>query len=733
LDVKILVVAGFILLGFFFLGLRLWFVQVKLANYYRARIRGSSEVTVRIPSIRGEILDRNGIPLVTNRPSYEVDFYLPDVVEAYEQKYGQLPMLNFKAKDEHGMLHGRSEPDIVEIVEHEIVPKLQGLKLSEPYEFERLRTHFRNNSLVPFPYRRDLDFATFSKFAETHLALSGVQVDVKPVRQYNYGALAAQILGYVGAPKDISRLPDLKDFDFYQPDVEGKINLEYSMDDVLRGKPGKRVLAKNATNTIDGEKETIQPTPGSNVYLTIDARMQYIAETTLRAVGRAAAVVVDPNNGQILAMASVPSFDPNTFIPAISANDWAAIQNAVADPLTNRATSVYAPGSSFKVVTTLSGLTRNLAKARFTCSGGVSYGNTYMHCWGVHGTQGLIEAIAHSCNAYFYQFGNAAGIDAIDRVGKALGLGQTSEIGLNDEDPGLLPSPDWLKTTKNERWTPSQTANTSIGQGYVLVSPLQMAMVTATIANGGTSYQPTLIYQIQQPGGMIVRRPARIRADLTRDIGLSKDQIEIVRKGMFNVVDASDGTGQKGAVEGVKVAGKTGTAQFWRNRQKDNRTWFVAFAPYDNPKIALAVMVEGGKSGGGVAAPIASEIIRKALLLDNGYDPGLKRLDPALGNYKLVESVSFANDAAAQVVSTDAEEPDGTKPAKTKQSRNPEQSRKEMVQPQRSKPDTRSKADGSRTVQNPRRSFFSLFKSKPTPTRGTRPEEQKHKHRFLFF
>lgn len=732
LDVKIFVLAGLILLSFFFLGLRLWFVQVKLANYYRGRIRGSSELTVRIPSVRGEIWDRNGIPLVTNRPSYEVDFYLPDIVDAYRQKYGQPPIVNFYAKDIHGMLYKRSEPDIVEIVEREIAPKLKGFNFLEPYEFERLRIHFRNNSLVPFPYRQDLDFTTFSKFAETHLALSGVQVNVKPLRQYNYGSLAAQILGYVGAPKDISQLPDLKEFDFYQPDVEGKINLEYSLDSVLRGKPGKRTLARNAKNIIDGEKETIQPTPGSNVYLTIDARIQYITENALRSVGRAAAVVVDPNNGQILAMASVPSFDPNKFIPGISANDWAAIQNAAADPLTNRATSVYAPGSSFKVVTTLSGLTRSLAKARFTCNGGVSYGNTYMRCWGVHGTQGLIDAIAHSCNAYFYQFGNAAGIDAIDRVGEALGLGQRSGIGLNDEDPGVLPSADWLKSTKNERWTPGQTANTAIGQGYVLVSPLQMAMVTATIANGGTSYQPTLIYQIQQPNGTIVRRPARIRADLTRDNGLSTDQIEIVRKGMFNVVNAPDGTGQRGSVEGVKVAGKTGTAQFWRNGAKDNRSWFVAFAPYDHPKIALAVMVEGGKSGGGVAAPIASEIIKKILLLDSGYDPGLKRLDPAVGNYKIVESVNFAKDATAQVVSTGAQHPDSTKPAKTEQRRNAEQGRKGKIQP-RSQPDALSKANSRRSVQNPLRGFLSLFKAKPTRTQAARPEEQKHTHRFLFF
>ncbi len=727
MDLRILFLAGVMIASMALIGVRLWFVQVVLADYYRHRIRGSSEVTVRIPSARGEIRDRNGIPLVTNRPSYEVDFYLPDIVNGYKQKYAEVPMTEFRAKDSHGMLHDRNEPDIVEIVDRAIVPKLRALKLSGSFNAEKLRTHFQNDSLVPFPYRQDLDFATFSKFAEKDLGIPGVQVNVTPVRQYTYGALGAQILGYVGAPKDISHLPDIKDFDFYQPDVQGRTNIEYSMDDVLRGKPGRRILTKNAKGQLEGVKGIVQSSSGSNVYLSIDARMQYIVEKTLRFVGRAACVVVDPNNGEILAMASVPSFNPNKFIPAISARDWAAIKNGAADPLTNRATSAYAPGSTYKIITALAGLTRNLAKARFTCSGGVSYGDTYMHCWGVHGNQDLVEAIRHSCDAYFYQFGNAAGIDAIDRVGKTLGLGQSSGIELTDEDPGLLPSPDWLQTTKNERWSQGQTANASIGQGYVLTSPLQMAMVAATVANGGICYQPTLIHQIQQPDGAIIRRPPKIRGDLTRNNKLSQEQIELVRKGMWEVVNAPDGTGKQGSVPGAQVAGKTGTAQFWRSGKKDNHTWFLAFAPYDHPKIALAVMIEGGKSGGGVAAPVAAEIIKQVLALDNGYDPGLKRLDPAIGNYKLVDSVTFPKNADAQIVSSDSEGPDDSGPADT------EQTPKRLTQTRQAEPDIRSEPDIGRTSRNPIQNFFNLFKNKPKQTSGNQPGEEKKKHHFLFF
>ncbi|MBV8584984.1 MAG: penicillin-binding protein 2, partial [Verrucomicrobia bacterium] len=688
------------------IGVRLWFIQVKLADYYRSRTRGSSEVTVRVPSIRGEILDRNGIPLVTNRSSYEVDLYLPDIVKRYEAEHGQPPLIDVRTKDSSGMLHDRQTPDIVKIVNVEIVPKLHALGLAEEYSPETLQNHFRNDLLVPFTYRRNLDLTSLAKLAERNVQLPGVQLTAKAQRVYKYGALAAQILGYVGAPQDVSRMPDLKDFDFYDPDVEGKTNLEYSMDEVLRGKPGKRIFQRNARNQIEGEKQVVAPTPGANVYLTIDARIQYIVETTLRIVGRAGAVVVDPNNGQVLAMASVPSFDPNQFVPAISATDWAAIHQAKADPLTDRCIGVYAPGSTYKLVTALAGLSKGLANAKFTCSGGVSYGNTYMHCWGVHGRENLIEAITHSCDAYFYQFGNAAGIDAIDRIGKTLGLGQTEGIELTGEDPGLLPSAEWLRTVKNERWTPGQTANTSIGQGYVLTSPLQMAMVVATVANGGTVYQPTLILQTKGPDGTVIRRPARIRGDLTKDDGLSKDQIEIVRKGMFNVVNAPDGTGKKGAVPGVEVAGKTGTAQFWRNGVKDNHVWFLAFAPYDHPTIALAILVEGGKSGGDVAAPIAAEIIRKILVLDNGDDPGLKRIDPAVGNYNLVQSVDFQRDAVAQITgsSQDSVKKEPEVPRRIAK-------RATAVQPSQTPPPNKT-----RTAQNIFQRFFNWFRG-PQPDR----------------
>ena len=743
LDFKIIFLALLMLGVLAAISIRLWFIQIRMNVYYRGRIQGRSEVTVRIPAIRGEIRDRNGVVLVTNRPSYCVEFFLPELVSGYRKGYGQPPMIEIQTEDSNRMLRERKEADIVKILDQTIIPRLEELKVAKPYNAKRLRTHYRNNALLPFSYREDLDFATFAMFAEKDLGLPGVHVNVKPVRKYVYNAMTAQILGYVGAPENTNNLSDLKEFDIYESDVQGRANLEYFCDSVLRGKPGKRILKKTATGKIEGERDVIQPTAGANVYLTIDARMQYIVERAIRSVGRAACVVVEPNNGQILAMASVPSYDPNSFIPAISARDWAALKDADADPLTNRAISAYAPGSVYKIVTALAGLSVGLEKARFTCAGGVSYGDTYMKCWIAekgrsHGSQALTDAIKNSCNAYFYQYGNAAGIEAINKVGATLGLGEPSGIELTGEDPGLLPSPDWLRVNRHKKWSHGQTANTSIGQGYVLANPLQMAMVAATVANGGTAYRPSLIYQIQEADGTMIRRPAKIQGNLLRDNGIRKDQIELIRRGMWRVVNDPGGTGARAQIPGITVAGKTGTAQFWRHGYKDNHTWFIAFAPYESPKIAMAVLVQGAKAGGQVPAPIAAKIIEEILALDRGYDPGVQALAPAVGNFNFVESIDFRDTVVrAQPAATD-EEVAEIVPGSV-------EARQKVTNVKAAKPDIRPEADDHRAPlraepvqREKRRSFFDFFRRKPKaeqPSRHPqqRSEEQQKKKQFLFF
>jgi penicillin-binding protein 2 len=643
------------LVGLGVLGLRLWWVQVARGAEWTAKIRGSSEATVRIPSVRGEIKDRNGLTLVQNRASYEVDFYLPEMVKGYRDRFGRPPMTEYRAIIS-GMPKDQKEPDIIRIVNQGVVPRLDDLKLARDYNAAQLQRHYRNDTEVPFSYLKDIDFSTMAKFSEHDVGLPGVDIAIKPVRSYVYGALAAHLLGYVGAPDDINK-EDAKKYTFYQGDVDGKSNIEKSMDEYLRGKPGVRHLRRNAKGQIDGVLKEEPPRQGANVFLTLDARIQAIAEEAIRAVGRGAAVVVDPNNGNVLAMVSVPSFDPNTFIPSIKAKDWKALQKDEADPLVNRAISALPPGSTFKIVTALAGLRKNLANSRFNCSGGVSYGDHYFKCWVAekhytHGTIGLMDAIKVSCDAFFYQYGNAAGIDSIDAIGKLMGMGEESGIHLTGEQAGNLPGPEWMQIHHpQERWSQAQTANVSIGQGYTLVSPLQLAMAYAAVANGGSCYYPRFVDRVLNQDGSpvldgngkpVVPPTPKLRADLRREV--SPDQISLVQKGLWKVVNEDGGTGARARLKDIVVAGKTGTAQATDRGHKDTIAWFACYAPFDHPRYVVAAMVQGGEHGGSVACPIADRIMERSLALDDGkFDMQVAWLAPAHKDnpFQMIKDVTY--------------------------------------------------------------------------------------------
>jgi penicillin-binding protein 2 len=629
------------------LAMRLWVVQIAKGEEYAAKIRGRSQVTVRMPAVRGEILDRNGIKLVENRASFDVDFYLPGMVRGYRQKHGSVPMTSYRAAIQ-GMPKDVPVADVVEIVREEIIDRLADLGLAQDFNAERMQVHYQRDTEIPFNYLQNVDYETMVRFEENSLDLPGVNVGIKPIRHYIFGSMASHLLGYVGAPVEINR-EDARKFNFYQPDVEGKAQIELFMDEYLRGEPGVRILERDVKGVITGEVERREPTQGANVYLTIDARLQFLVEKALRSVGRAAAVVLDPNNGNVLAMASVPSFDPNLFIPAISAADWVSLQQDNTDPLVNRALSAYPPGSTYKIPVALAALRAGTGSRSFSCSGGVQYGNAYMRCHGTHGSIGLQNAIKVSCNSYFYQAGNVAGMDQIVAIGNMLGLGQRSGLPLSGEAPGILPGKEWLAIHHpRERWSSGFTANASIGQGYVLATPLQMAMTAAAVANGGTTYYPRLVDRVvAQDGTLLLQEPAKVRANLIQDGGLTEEDIEQVRRGMWKVVHEGGGTAHRARVKGIEVAGKTGTAQFWRpgtrGRVKDNRTWFIAFAPYDEPRYAVCVMVEGAESGGRVSAPIAGKILEDALALeDPDADPvEIEFLEPAEGNFQHVALVDF--------------------------------------------------------------------------------------------
>lgn len=640
---------------------RLWWVQVARGAEWTAKIRGSSAVTVRIPSVRGEIRDRNGVALVQNRASYEVDFYLPEMVKGYRQRVGQPPTTEYRATI-NGMPKDMKEADIVKIVNDGVVPRLDDLKLARDYNADRLQKHYRTNTEVPFSYMKDIDFATMAKFSEHDVGLPGVDIAIKPVRSYVYGALASHLLGYVGAPDDTNK-EEAKKFTFYQGDVEGKSNIEKTMDEYLRGKPGIRYMRRNAKGTIDGVLREEPPQAGGNVILTLDARIQMITEEALRAVGRGAAVVVDPNNGNILAMATVPSFNPNSFIPSIKAKDWEELKKAEADPLINRAVSAFPPGSTFKLVTALAGLRKGLATARYNCGGGVGYGDHFFRCHiaargGTHGVLGLTDAVRVSCNSYFYQMGNQAGINAIVETGETLGLGKATGVEITGEQPGVMPGPDWMRIHyPNERWTSAYTANVSIGQGYDLVSPVQLAMVYAAVANGGVSYQPRLVQNLvdstgkpilNDKGQPIIPQQKKVRGDLRFDF--KPEQIELARRGLWSVVNQAGGTGSKARLPNIEVAGKTGSAQAMTDGKSDTIAWFGCFAPYENPRYAVAIMVQGGKGGGAVAAPIAHRILERTFAMENGtYDAQVAWLEPARkpNPFQFLDSVAYTDSGPA--------------------------------------------------------------------------------------
>jgi penicillin-binding protein 2 len=418
-----------------------------------------------------------------------------------------------------------------------------------------------------------------------------------------------------------------------------------------------RYLRRNAKGVIDGVLREDPPKQGANVFLTIDARIQAIADEALRAVPRAGAVVIDPNNGNILAMMSVPSFDPNAFIPSIKAKDWQALRKDPADPLVNRAISCLPPGSTFKLITALAGLRKGLTNNKYSCGGGVSYGDHFFQCWVAskhytHGTLGLQDAIKVSCDSFFYQYGNAAGIQSMDHIGKMLGIGEESGLQLSGEQTGNMPGPEWMQVHHpQERWSSAQTANVTIGQGYTIVSPLQLAMAYVAVANGGTCYYPRLIDKVlNQDGkplvdehGKPVSFAPRIRSDLRREV--TPEQIEMVRKGLWKVVNEDGGTGGRARLKNVVVAGKTGTAQATERGHEENVAWFVSFAPYDNPKYVVAVMVQGASGHGGeVAAPIATRILERTVAMDEGnFDMQVAWVAPAHKEnpLELVKAVSF--------------------------------------------------------------------------------------------
>ncbi len=447
-------------------------------------------------------------------------------------------------------------------------------------------------------------------------------------RRYPLGSLASHVVGYTQP-----------DFDQLTPDT-GSQGIEKMADGVLQAVP-----------TVAGRA---QP----SVILTMDARFQQICLRALReaGVGRGSAVILDLNNGDILAMASVPNFDPNDFVPMIGKAQWEKVRADPTWPLINRALMAYPPGSTFKLITALAaGESGDWAK-HFECSGSVTYGGRQFRCWTVqkalpgHGTLALPEALRRSCNCYFYQLGNSVGIDGISLMAKNFGLGEASSFRLAAAMSDFMPDRGWWERQNSGPWTEAKTANISIGQGEVQATPLQMAGVAAAIANGGRIWNPRIISQTLL-NGVWQNAPLELRHDLLAE-GVPPETIAAIRQAMYEVVHSeAGGTGLLARSNLLSIAGKAGISQKWRIDQAtkkqvaDHHTHFIGFAPFEKPRYAFSVVVANVKSGGGVCAPIAKRIMESIELLNRGeLAVELKSEPPAKGHFDVIESVSYADE-----------------------------------------------------------------------------------------
>jgi len=636
-----------VLVGFGALLSRLHEFQIVRRDEFLQLVPGNRSVTIREPGIRGEITDRNGITLARNLRNYEVSFNLDEIRQAYLAQHVEDPTIQRLTK-ENGLTRKRSEKDIVAIVNEGPIERLRKLGLAKNYKAGDLRTHYlTHGGLIPFSYRADLTYEEFSKFAEHNLDLPGVYLSIRPQRQYPYGALASHVLGYLkqwekgDVPESATRK-----FDHYIGDEKGIAGVEASMDATLLGPEGLKTIVKDEKGRTIRMSDYTKPGIGARLRLTIDAQAQYLLENTLRLAGRAAGVVMDVNTGEVLAMASVPDYNPNDFIPSISQKNWDAYRASMQlAPFTNRAISEFTPGSTMKIPTAIAGALAGMAGRQYSCDGYVTYGNKQVGCWiwnqhkGSHGSQNLSQGIQHSCNPYFNKLANTIGWQAMVDGCQLVGIGKRTGIELPKEDAGILPgSRAWRSANPTLAMTPALNAFLSIGQGDTLATPLQMCAVTSCIANGGKYYKPRIVKQaVTEDGKNVIADMPKLEIDLTK-AGIKAGDIELIRKGMWMSTNEAGGTSGKVKIPGISIASKSGTAQTTDNGKKSNNSWVMSFAPYDNPKYAICVLVQNGGSGGGVCGPLVNLVYRGLFARDNhGIRLPLQPVAKYLGNTDRIE------------------------------------------------------------------------------------------------
>ncbi|MEX2208578.1 MAG: penicillin-binding protein 2 [Myxococcota bacterium] len=583
---------------------RLFYLQVVQGDVYKVSAERNSVRTQRVQAPRGAVLDRNFEVLVDSRPAFEV------LVVPHETEDVPTTLLRISG------LTGRD---------------LDAVRKS--YGTPRGRARFQ-----PQRVAHDLDRDALASVELRLWALGGVLTQVSPVRGYRFGPSAAHLLGWLGevSPEQLRE----KEFQSYRlGDVIGRGGIERLLDSDLRGRPGGRNLLVDAHGKELDLLSRVEPQPGRNVVLTIDHQLQLAAEAALdREHKQGAVVALDPRTGEVLALASRPAFDPNGFATGVDPEVWRALTSDPHKPLMNRALQgQYPPGSTYKVVTAIGGLEEKLVDphTQVYCGGSFRLGRRTYRCWKKegHGAMDLHKALVQSCDVYFYKLGLELGVNRLAYYARALGLGSRTGIELGGEMPGLVPTKEWRKLRDGTTWVEGDTVSVSIGQGANLWTPLQLASAYAAIANGGTRHRTHILKRIEEPDGTIVRT---VEPEVVSDVAISAATLARVRAALSGVVNEPHGTGgvMRNLPGGVLAAGKTGTAQVVGMapgeridsedlaRQHRDHAWFVTYAPADDPRLVVAVLVEHGGHGGSAAAPVAREVVVRFLELEQGLYAG---------------------------------------------------------------------------------------------------------------
>jgi penicillin-binding protein 2 len=631
-NIKVIIFRVLVVLAFAVLAFQTWQLQIVQGGEYVEQAERNRFRLKSIDAPRGVIYDRAGRLLAGNVPSFTVSVVPADLPEEDEeyvfQRLSTLLDVRISIRDERS--DGMEEADRLHLREGEEYEP-------EPQLMERVQAG-RDAPFVPVQVKsnvaRDLAFM----IEEERLDLPGVIVEIEPLREYISGTLFAHITGYVGhiPEQDLESYVERRDDDYDPNDVVGLTGVELSYEEQLRGSKGERHVEVDVTGReIQTVGSPVEPVPGNNVVLSIDAELQaWVAEALQRGIKGAGsesgvAIALDPRSGEILAMVSLPSYDPNLFIGGISEEEYSKLSEDPLHPLVNHAISgQYPPGSTFKVVTASAGLEEGIVTrtSLLFCPGTIWIPHRFapdnpelaqpFNCWlkTGHRSLSMVEAIAQSCDIYFgllaggYGEFEGLGQEALHNYGVYFGLGDPTGIDLPGESAGLVPDETWKRLTYGETWVTGDTYNAAIGQGFILTTPLQILNATAAIANGGSLYRPTVVREIRDAEGNLV---TPFTAHLVRKLPVSPETLGIVKEGMRAAV--THGTAWAANLGGVAVAGKTGTAEFPGQRDWEGKlpthAWFTAFAPFDDPEIALVVFVEGGGEGSTVAVPIAAEIL----------------------------------------------------------------------------------------------------------------------------